>query len=56
VLLPGGATETWMMPSGLSEEMRSRLLRPEIVAGPAIYLASDVSSRQGVCDATPAAV
>jgi hypothetical protein len=33
-----------MMPSGLSEEMRSRLLRPGIVAGPAIYLASDDSS------------
>lgn len=43
VLLPGGATKTGMIPSGLSEEMRSRLLRPDIVAGPAIYLASDDS-------------
>jgi NAD(P)-dependent dehydrogenase (short-subunit alcohol dehydrogenase family) len=44
VLLPGGATETGMMPLGLSEEMRSQLLRPDIIAGPAIYLASDDSS------------
>jgi NAD(P)-dependent dehydrogenase (short-subunit alcohol dehydrogenase family) len=44
VLLPGGATETGMMPLGLSEQMRSRLLRPGVVAGPAIYLASDDSS------------
>ena len=44
VLLPGGATETGMMPSGLPEQMRSRLLRPGIVTGPAIYLASDDSS------------
>ncbi len=43
VLLPGGATKTGMIPWGLSEEMRSRLLRPDIVAGPAIYLASDDS-------------
>ena len=43
-LLPGGATETGMMPIGLSEEMRSRLLRPGIVAGPAIYRASEDSS------------
>lgn len=43
VLLPGGATETGMIPPGLSEEMRSRLLRPDIVAGPAVYLASDDS-------------
>jgi NAD(P)-dependent dehydrogenase (short-subunit alcohol dehydrogenase family) len=44
VLLPGGATESGMLPSGLSEQMRSRLLRPGVVAGPAIYLASDDSS------------
>lgn len=40
VLLPGGATGTGMIPQGLSEEARSRLLRPEIVAAPAVYLAS----------------
>jgi NAD(P)-dependent dehydrogenase (short-subunit alcohol dehydrogenase family) len=43
VLLPGGATETGMIPPGLSEEMRSRLLQPGIVAGPAVYLASNDS-------------
>jgi NAD(P)-dependent dehydrogenase (short-subunit alcohol dehydrogenase family) len=43
VLLPGGATETGMIPPGLSGEMRSGLLRPEIVAAPAVYLASDDS-------------
>ena len=43
VLLPGGATETGMIPPGLPEEMRSRLLRPEIIAGAAVYLASDDS-------------
>ena len=42
-LLPGGATETRMLPSGLFKEVPSRLLRPGIVAGPAIYLASDDS-------------
>jgi NAD(P)-dependent dehydrogenase (short-subunit alcohol dehydrogenase family) len=42
-LLPGGATETRMLPSGLFEEVPSRLLRPGIVAGPAIYPASDDS-------------
>jgi len=41
--LPGGATETRMLPSGLFEEVPSRLLRPGIVAGPAIYPASDDS-------------
>src|SRR5215207_332312 len=43
VLLPGGATETGMIPAGLPEDARSRLLSPGIVAGPAVYLASDHS-------------
>lgn len=43
VLLPGGATETGMIPAGVPEEARSRLLRPEIVGPPAVYLASDAS-------------
>jgi 3-oxoacyl-[acyl-carrier protein] reductase len=43
VLLPGGATETGMIPPGLPEEMRFRLLRPEIIAGAAVYLASEDS-------------
>ena len=43
VLLPGRATETGMIPAGVPEEARSRLLRPEIVGPPAVYLASDAS-------------
>ncbi len=43
VLLPGGATETGMIPAGVSEEARSRLLRPEVVGPVAVYLASDAS-------------
>ncbi len=40
VLLPGGATETGMIPADVSEEARLRLLKPEVVADPAVYLAS----------------
>ena len=40
VLLPGGATETGMIPTGVPEAARFQLLRPDIVAGPAVYLAS----------------
>lgn len=43
VLLPGGATETGMIPLAVPLEMRARLLRPEVVAAPAVYLASDAS-------------
>lgn len=43
VLLPGGATLTGMIPEGIPEEARSKLLDPEIVAAPAVYLASDDS-------------
>jgi NAD(P)-dependent dehydrogenase (short-subunit alcohol dehydrogenase family) len=43
VLLPGGATETGMIPTNLPEETRTGLLRPEIVGPPAVYLASDAS-------------
>lgn len=43
VLLPGGATETGMIPAGLPEGAREGLLRPGVVAGPAVYLASDDS-------------
>jgi NAD(P)-dependent dehydrogenase (short-subunit alcohol dehydrogenase family) len=43
VLLPGGATETGMIPTGVPEGTRSQLLSPNIVAGPAVYLASDRS-------------
>lgn len=45
VLLPGGATDTGMIPESTPEEARSRLLALEVVAGPAVYLASDDSTR-----------
>jgi 3-oxoacyl-[acyl-carrier protein] reductase len=32
-----------MIPAGFPEEARARLLRPEIVGPPAVYLASDAS-------------
>jgi NAD(P)-dependent dehydrogenase (short-subunit alcohol dehydrogenase family) len=43
ILLPGGATNTGMIPHDLPEEARPRLLQPEIVAAPAVFLASDAS-------------
>lgn len=43
VLLPGGATETGMIPAGLPEDVKKGLLRPEVVARAAVYLASDDS-------------
>jgi NAD(P)-dependent dehydrogenase (short-subunit alcohol dehydrogenase family) len=43
VVLPGGATETDMIPPGVPDEVRSRLLQPEIIGPPAVYLASDSS-------------
>jgi NAD(P)-dependent dehydrogenase (short-subunit alcohol dehydrogenase family) len=39
-LLPGGATATGMIPEGLSDEQRSRLLAPEIMGPPIVFLAS----------------
>jgi 3-oxoacyl-[acyl-carrier protein] reductase len=43
VLLPGGATDTGMIPASMPLEARAALLRPEIVGPPAVYLASDRS-------------
>jgi NAD(P)-dependent dehydrogenase (short-subunit alcohol dehydrogenase family) len=43
LLLPGGATETGMIPTGLPEETRTQLLQPEVIGPPAVYLASDAS-------------
>jgi NAD(P)-dependent dehydrogenase (short-subunit alcohol dehydrogenase family) len=40
-LLPGGATETGMIPDGLEPALRARLLRPEVVVPCAVFLASD---------------
>jgi NAD(P)-dependent dehydrogenase (short-subunit alcohol dehydrogenase family) len=44
-ILPGGATDTGMIPSGISDDLRSRLLKPEIIAPVAVFLASDEGRR-----------
>jgi len=43
ILLPGGATNTGMIPTETSQEVREHLLQPEIIVAPAVYLASDAS-------------
>jgi 3-oxoacyl-[acyl-carrier protein] reductase len=45
MLLPGGATLTGMVPSKISKEQLSGLLKPEIIAPAAIYLASDEAAQ-----------
>ncbi len=42
-LLPGGATATGMIPDGFPQEGRTRLLDPEIVIPPLLWLASEAS-------------
>ncbi len=44
-ILPGGPTDTGMIPHGAPESIRSRLLKPEIIVPPAVYLASDEGRR-----------
>ncbi len=44
-VLPGGATDTGMIPDNLPGELRSRLLRPEVIVPPAVFLASDAGRR-----------
>jgi NAD(P)-dependent dehydrogenase (short-subunit alcohol dehydrogenase family) len=44
-ILPGGATDTGMIPEDLPHELRSRLLKPEIIVSPAVFLASDDGRR-----------
>jgi NAD(P)-dependent dehydrogenase (short-subunit alcohol dehydrogenase family) len=39
-LLPGGATRTGMLPDGVSDEVRSTLLDPEVVVPPLLWLIS----------------
>jgi gluconate 5-dehydrogenase len=41
VLLPGGATNTGMIPIGTPDEIRSRLLDPDVMARPIAFLASE---------------
>ncbi|GCE07484.1 SDR family NAD(P)-dependent oxidoreductase [Dictyobacter aurantiacus] len=43
LLLPGGATNTGMVPADVSAEVQARLLQPEIMQAPAVFLASDAS-------------
>jgi NAD(P)-dependent dehydrogenase (short-subunit alcohol dehydrogenase family) len=42
-LLPGGATDTGMIPAGLTDEQRQKLLPPEIIVPPLLWLASPAS-------------
>ncbi len=41
VLLPGGATDTGMIPDSFSQSERSKLIDPAVMGPPAVYLASD---------------
>lgn len=41
VLLPGGATDTGMIPDDVPDEMRARLLDPAVMGPPIVWLASD---------------
>ena len=40
-LLPGGATRTGMVPDAVSDEVRSRLLDPEVMVPPLLWLISE---------------
>jgi gluconate 5-dehydrogenase len=40
ILLPGGATETGMIPDDVSTEVRQALLDPSIMGPPIVWLAS----------------
>lgn len=46
MLLPGGATETGMIPEGLLETLKDKsfLLTPDVMAEPIVFLASDESN------------
>jgi NAD(P)-dependent dehydrogenase (short-subunit alcohol dehydrogenase family) len=45
MLLPGGATDTGMVPSeGVSDEMRSSLLSADVMGPPIVWLASDAAA------------
>jgi gluconate 5-dehydrogenase len=44
MLLPGGATDTGMIPPGTSQEVRDRLLDPAIMGPPVVWLASDAAA------------
>jgi NAD(P)-dependent dehydrogenase (short-subunit alcohol dehydrogenase family) len=42
-LLPGGATDTGMVPGDVASELRERLLRPEIIVPPLLWLTSGMA-------------
>jgi NAD(P)-dependent dehydrogenase (short-subunit alcohol dehydrogenase family) len=44
MLLPGGATDTGMIPDGVSGEARARLLSPDVMGPPIVWLASDAAA------------
>lgn len=41
ILLPGGATDTAMIPDGMPDAARRSLLAPEVMGPPVVFLASD---------------
>jgi gluconate 5-dehydrogenase len=41
LLLPGGPTATGMLPDHIPDELRARLLQPEVMGPPVVWLASD---------------
>jgi NAD(P)-dependent dehydrogenase (short-subunit alcohol dehydrogenase family) len=43
MLLPGGATNTGMVPASTPADVQARLLQPEIIQASAVFLASDAS-------------
>jgi gluconate 5-dehydrogenase len=45
ILLPGGATATGMVPDDAADEVRGRLLDPEIMGPPIVWLASPAAAR-----------
>jgi NAD(P)-dependent dehydrogenase (short-subunit alcohol dehydrogenase family) len=42
-LLPGGATDTGMVPGDIAPRVRARLLNPEIMVEPLLWLASEMA-------------
>jgi NAD(P)-dependent dehydrogenase (short-subunit alcohol dehydrogenase family) len=48
LLLPGGATETGMLPEDVPVQMSAQILRPDVMAEPTLFLCSDES--KGVHD------
>ena len=43
LLLPGGPTNTGLLPTEMPVDFQARLLQPEIMKAPAVFLASDAS-------------